>query len=230
MDTCDRWFNNPQFRLSVTKRTQVIISLMQEDFNISKRPIIPVNFLVVRVKSKRDRLWEIEREDIVLEAAPGGSSVELRELTRTLWLTPTHDKKDVHYIIVPNTELEGKQKEEERPFYMRVFASDPLDLVQLPMTVETLFQNKWAPNTSGGKLGNHLWCRNPQYFLNITKPTHIKIILRKKGNRRIRGVPIGFTVTKANAPTVPPESTIIGKGKKGVTMPTSMTINGRTYA
>jgi len=28
LDTCDRWFNNPQFRLSVTKRTQVIISLM----------------------------------------------------------------------------------------------------------------------------------------------------------------------------------------------------------
>ena len=35
LDTNDRWFNNPQFRLSVTKRTQVIISLMQEDFNIS---------------------------------------------------------------------------------------------------------------------------------------------------------------------------------------------------
>ena len=54
---------------------------MQEDFNISKRPIIPVNFLVVRVKSKRDRLWEINKDDIVLEAAPGGSSTEQRELT-----------------------------------------------------------------------------------------------------------------------------------------------------
>jgi hypothetical protein len=27
-DTNDRWFNNPQYRLSVTKKTQVIISLM----------------------------------------------------------------------------------------------------------------------------------------------------------------------------------------------------------
>jgi len=97
---------------------------MQEDFNISKRHIIPVNFLVVRVKSRRDRLWEIEKEDIVLEAAPGGSNVEMRELTRTIWLNPIHDKKNVHYIIVPNTELEGKQKEEERPFYLRVFASE----------------------------------------------------------------------------------------------------------
>ena len=67
--------------MSVTKRTQVIISLMQEDFNISKRPIIPVNFLVVRVKSKRDRLWEINKDDIVLEAAHGGSSTDQRELT-----------------------------------------------------------------------------------------------------------------------------------------------------
>jgi hypothetical protein len=61
---------------------------MQEDSKISKRVIIPVNYLVVRVKSKRDRLWEIERDDVILEAAPNGSSVEIRELTRTLWLSP----------------------------------------------------------------------------------------------------------------------------------------------
>jgi hypothetical protein len=44
---------------------------MQEDEKVSKRPYIPVNFLVVRVKSKRDRLWEIKKEDIVMEAAVG---------------------------------------------------------------------------------------------------------------------------------------------------------------
>jgi len=76
LDTNDKWFNNPQYRLTVTKKTNVIISLMQEDFNISKRPIIPVNFLVVRVKSRRDRLWEVVKDDVVLEAARGGSSVD----------------------------------------------------------------------------------------------------------------------------------------------------------
>jgi calpain-9 len=60
MDTNDRWFNNPQYRLTVTKKTQVIISLMQEDFNTSKKEYIPVNFTVVRVKSKRDRLYELD--------------------------------------------------------------------------------------------------------------------------------------------------------------------------
>jgi len=44
---------------------------MQEDEKISKRPYVPVNFLVVRTKSKRDRLWEVDRDDIVLEAATG---------------------------------------------------------------------------------------------------------------------------------------------------------------
>ena len=64
--------------------------------------------MIVRVKSRRDRLWEVEKDDVVLEAARGGSSIEQRELTRSIWLTPHHDKKPVHYIIVPNTELDGK--------------------------------------------------------------------------------------------------------------------------
>ena len=42
---------------------------MQEDEKISKRPYM--NFLVVRVKSKRDRLWEINKSDILLEASEG---------------------------------------------------------------------------------------------------------------------------------------------------------------
>jgi hypothetical protein len=44
---------------------------MQEEEKISRRPYIPVNFLVVRVKSKRDRLWEINKSDILLEASEG---------------------------------------------------------------------------------------------------------------------------------------------------------------
>jgi hypothetical protein len=70
-DTNDRWFNNPQYRITVLKRTNIIFSLMQEDEKISKRPYIPVNFLVVRVKSKRERLWEVDKDDIVLEAGEG---------------------------------------------------------------------------------------------------------------------------------------------------------------
>jgi hypothetical protein len=125
---------------------------MQEDFKMSGRPLLPVNFLVVRVKSKWNRLWEVSREDVALEACPGGSSPNQRELTKTIWLNPTHDKKNVHYIIVPNTEIDGgRNKEEERPFHLRVFASEQLEFYQLPNTVELAFQNKWGPTTAGGR-------------------------------------------------------------------------------
>ena len=70
-DTKDRWFNNPQFRLSVHKKTQIYISLMQEDEKITKKAYAPVNFLVVRTRSKKERLWEVDRDDIVMEAADG---------------------------------------------------------------------------------------------------------------------------------------------------------------
>ena len=61
---------------------------------------------------------------------------------------------------------------------------------------------------------NQFWCKNPQYFLNITKPTHLKIILKKKGGKKLKGVSIGLTVTKAFSPTTPPATQII-TGKSG---------------
>jgi len=43
---------------------------MQEDA-VNGKPYIPVNFLVVRVRSRRERLWEVDRDNVVLEAAKG---------------------------------------------------------------------------------------------------------------------------------------------------------------
>ena len=53
------------------KKTQIYISLMQEDEKITKKAYAPVNFLVVRTRSKKERLWEVDRDDIVMEAADG---------------------------------------------------------------------------------------------------------------------------------------------------------------
>lgn len=103
----------------------------------------------------------------------------------------------MHYIIVPNTEVDSK-KEEERPFVLRIFTSERVDLVELPKTIELAFLGKWVQSTAGGRrilqngADNKHWCRNPQYFLNLKKPTHLKIILRKKGGKKIKGVTIGL--------------------------------------
>lgn len=50
-------------------------------------------------------------------------------------LTPEYEKKPVHYMIIPNTEISNK-KEGERPFYLRIFSSDEIQLVQLQNTIE----------------------------------------------------------------------------------------------
>jgi hypothetical protein len=101
---------------------------MQEDEIISKRPYIPVNFLVVRVKSKRERLWEIDKDDVVMEAADGLKRFAQREITKQITLNPVHDKKNVHYIIVPNTEEGANKKEKQTPLFLRVFASENIEV------------------------------------------------------------------------------------------------------
>ena len=144
----------------------------------------------------------------------------------------------MHYIIVPNINSEPFKQSDERPFFLRVFASEPVELVELPRTIEQSFNSKWDKMTAGGKRvqdngrENQFWCRNPQYFLNLQKPSHLKIILRKKKGRRVAGNHIGLTVTKANPPTQPPAAEIIGKGKdRGkVTLPSSLPSNGLSYA
>ena len=87
---------------------------MQEDEKISKREIgyIPVNFLIVRVKSKRDRLWEVNKSESVMEAATGSQRFGAREITKSVWLTPEHEKKPCHYMIIPNTESSANKAEE----------------------------------------------------------------------------------------------------------------------
>jgi calpain, invertebrate len=78
---------------------------------------------------------------------------------------------------------------------------------------------------------NQFWCRNPQYFLNITRPTHLKIILKKKGTKKFRGIPIGIVVTKATSPTTQPATQIItGKANGGKKMISSFPANGIPYA
>ena len=112
---------------------------------------------------------------------------------------------------MPNIERDHIKNDDPRPFFLRVFASEQVDLVELPRTHEVVYTGRWDKGTAGGRRvidergkENQFWCRNPQYFLNITKPSHLKIILRKKGGRRIKGNPIGITVTKAHPPTEPP--------------------------
>ena len=43
---------------------------------------------------------------------------------------------------------------------------------------------------------NPNWCKNPQYFLSLTQPTMLKIILRKTGTKKNKGWKIGMTICR----------------------------------
>jgi len=52
--------------------------------------------------------------------------VAKREITRVANFYPTHDKNPINYIIIPNTV--GDLKNSERPFFLRLFASEHIEL------------------------------------------------------------------------------------------------------
>jgi len=68
--------------------------------------------------------------------------------------------------------------------------------------------------------------------MNLTKPTHLKIIVKKKAAKKTKNKMVGITITRAHPPTKPPPSNIIGKSKDkgGISLPSSMPKNGMTYA
>lgn len=61
----------------------------------------------------------------------------------------------------------------------------------MPETIEKHEEGGWSDFSAGGKrkieivtnngdkkmVSNPFWCKNPQYFLNLSEPTHLKIIL-----------------------------------------------------
>ena len=56
VDSDDKWFNNPQYRISVNRKTSIVFSLMQEDRKILNKSYLPVNFLVIKTKDKKSRI------------------------------------------------------------------------------------------------------------------------------------------------------------------------------
>jgi len=101
---------------------------------------------------------------------------------------------------------EEKKKEVKRTFFLRIFASDQIEVAEMSETIETSMEGSWENENSGGKRrsekeNNPQWCSNPQYFLNLTQPTHLKIILQKTGNtRKTRGVKVGMTICRFDTP------------------------------
>lgn len=77
----------------------------------------------------------------------------------------------------------------------------------MPETLETTVEDVWTEDLIKGRRridgkDNPDWCRNSQYFLNLSQPTQLKIILRKHNAKKLAMEwKIGLTICRLNTTT-----------------------------
>lgn len=116
-----------------------------------------------------------------------------REITCKVDLHPFEDKNYGYYIIIPFTteEVSSKKSASRKLFWLRMFTSEETTIEQVKETLMIEQKGQWTDkkfcgpmftkNTEGGdekafkSAYNPNWCQNPQYFVNITQPTHMKV-------------------------------------------------------
>ena len=68
VDTEDRFFLNPQYKIEITPGTRLNTSLMQEDKKTQENNYLSVAFLLIYCKGRYSRVWEIKEENIIRKA------------------------------------------------------------------------------------------------------------------------------------------------------------------
>lgn len=121
-----------------------------------------------------------------------------REITCKIDLHPFEGKNYGYYIIIPFTMEESSQKKAatRRLFWLRIFTSEQTVVEPVKETLMIEEKGEWTetkhcgpmyfkiPPKQGSKdeklrlRFNPYWCQNPQYFLNIKQPTHLKVQVR----------------------------------------------------
>jgi hypothetical protein len=154
-------------------------------------------------QNKYDRLWEPLKEDLVDSPQLDSEDVlPKRETLKKLKLDLEEKKKEQSYIVVPHM-LDPSAG--DRPFWIRLFASDPIDVALLPETLKAEERGAWSkdlkqgPRLIDGSVENSHWCENPQYFLNLHRPTHVKIVLQRLTGfkKKNLGANIGLLLAKS---------------------------------
>ncbi|CEM37447.1 unnamed protein product [Vitrella brassicaformis CCMP3155] len=205
-DPDPRWFNNPQFRLTVqsSRATTIFVSLMQSEEN----PPIPINCLVMKAKTAC-RLWECNPSDILGTAVPLDEPIKenKREVNHEIVLSPEKGQHGIYHIVCYQDEAKPDVNV-RRVFHLRLFSSEPIYLEPKPQPWLKTFKSEWGQQSAGGrrlkKRGGEAiqWCTNPQFVLNFQRATTLKIVCERALGKRRRDVHnVGFVVTRLFAST-----------------------------
>lgn len=206
--TSGTWCNNPQYRMTVNKPCEMVISLMQRDARSAFGQRLPkaerhllMGLVVLKVgKDFHGRKWTRNDADVVKETDLVGD----REITLTLTLDPAFS-----YLVVPYTAL----PEQEGPFVLRTFSSAPVEVERPPPAHEVQISGSWTVPTSGGRRFSPTFGSNPQYLLEVPRKTQIMMMLeRTDTGERVGAMEPSFNAAETIGVTVcKPERTSEGK-------------------
>lgn len=167
------WFRNPQYRLTVSQSSDVLISLLQRDAKLYGGDNFAINFLVLKQsKTKKTIEWEVHPEAVVSEAH---STASTHPSTTTNYngsdisssANERHEENGngaaANMTIQPEREIsKGNIQLEpnyayivipyttsanvQMEFFLRVFSSHPLCMQYLPRPYARHIEGAWSVN------------------------------------------------------------------------------------
>ena len=176
-DTEDRWFLNPQYKLEISPGLKVIVSLMQEDERLTKKPYQKYNMMIIASRGKYSRVWDIREDDLIKKAIEGDQTEVQREISLTLDYNEiikkmyqkkrkkliTNKNQKLYVNIIPYLEYHKKYEiekvmntrafkliKEDFIFWLRIFSSEEIYLSELPVPFEKYVDGGWTDSTAGG--------------------------------------------------------------------------------
>ena len=116
------WFNNPQYKLTVKKKCELLVDLMQDDKRMTMgkdAENFAIDFVVIKKPLNfSTRVWEEDPSEIVGSASGSNFANRFpqREVSKgSIKLSPKHI-----YFVVPYTAVRNVQA----PFYLRLFCDE----------------------------------------------------------------------------------------------------------
>ena len=170
IDTEDRFFLNPQYKIEITPGTRLNISLMQEDKKTQENNYLSVAFLLIYCKGRYSRVWEIKEENIIRKAVSefenpdDGEKLNKRETMIQVDYYDTLRKinegrkkkiprgEPIQMNLIPTkyeTERQGKLVQfkihaVETVFWLRLFASTNIYVNELARPYECSATSTWS--------------------------------------------------------------------------------------
>ncbi|KAL6074619.1 hypothetical protein QOT17_004017 [Balamuthia mandrillaris] len=169
--------NNPQFLLSLEKKTDVNVTLLQsekDDFDSLGLYIIQCEDRVTK------KLVNVTNESVVSKSRfASHEEVDMR------LILPAG-----HYVVVPCTFDPNYLAK----FTIKILSDNPIQLNELGASQGITMEGSWRGQTAGGCMNHTSWRSNQQYFLTVKETMTLTIKLRTDEE----AISIGYYILKSD--------------------------------